>query len=262
METNTTRIEQYLREHHHSAVVAAEQNGTILLSGRVPSAHDRAAIEQVARDASTGMPVVNLIEVERTASGYALDESNEETEEDNTPVEELGDNALDSLLSDNDDDHDADANEDGDELLDPSIEAVPLDTNEIDAVGDEEYDDLDAPEEDSAYFAPTDPVLGRDAGDNFEVVGGFAATSLTDETVDPSAEDRLPGDEALADAVRRELREDASTTDLALEVLVERGVVHLRGTVPDLEDAENAESVASAVPGVRDVIDETDVQGM
>ena len=37
-----------------------------------------------------------------------------------------------------------------------------------------QYDDLDAPEEDSAYFAPTDPVLGRDAGDNFEVVGGFA----------------------------------------------------------------------------------------
>ncbi len=254
MDTYTTRIETQLREQHHGAVAVAEQEGTILLSGRVPSEHDREAIERMARDLADGMPVVNLIEVERTATGFALDEIHDETVEDNTPVEELGDSALDSLAGD--------AGSDGaDEILDPSIEAVPLDTNEIDAVGDEEYDDLAEPEDDPAYFAPTDPVLGRNAAGDVDVLGGFAPTSLTGETVDPSVEDRLLGDEALADAVRRELREDASTTDLVLEILVERGVVHLRGTVPDLEDADNAESVASTVPGVRDVIDETDVQG-
>jgi osmotically-inducible protein OsmY len=259
VDTDITRIEQQLREQHHAAVAVAEHDGAILLSGRVPSKHDRAAIERMARDLSGGLPVVNLIEVEQTASGFALDETSEETEEDNTPVEDLGDTALDALLGDGDD---AGDNEDGDELLDPSIEAVPLDTNAIDAMGDDEYDALDAPEDDPAYFAPTDPVLGRNAAGEIEVVGGFAPTSMVDEAVAPSAEDRLPGDEALADAVRRELREDASTTTLVLDVQVERGVVHLRGAVPDLEDAENAESVASTVPGVRDVIDETDVQGL
>jgi hypothetical protein len=41
--------------------------------------------------------------------------------------------------------------------------------------------------------------------------------------------DGRPGDEAIADAVRRELREDATTTSLEAEVLVHAGGVHLRG---------------------------------
>jgi osmotically-inducible protein OsmY len=79
--------------------------------------------------------------------------------------------------------------------------------------------------------------------------------------VDRSSDGTL-GDEGIADAVRRELREDASTTDLELEVEVVEGVVHLRGKVPLLEDAENAEAVAATVPGVIEVIEETDVVGL
>jgi osmotically-inducible protein OsmY len=49
------------------------------------------------------------------------------------------------------------------------------------------------------------------------------------------------------------------TADLSVSVEVESGVVHLRGTVSSIDDGENAEAVASAVPGVTEVVDETDV---
>ena len=80
--------------------------------------------------------------------------------------------------------------------------------------------------------------------------------------VEQSAEDTRPGDEALAEAIARELREDASTTSLAVDVFVRRGIVHLRGWVPGLEDADNAEAVAARVPGVVDVVDELEVPAM
>jgi len=43
---------------------------------------------------------------------------------------------------------------------------------------------------------------------------------------------------------------------------VHNGVAHLRGQVDGLEDANNAQDVASRVPGVQDVIDETEVAGL
>ena len=71
-----------------------------------------------------------------------------------------------------------------------------------------------------------------------------------------SADDPLPGDKALAEAVRRELREDAPTTAVTLTVEVRERVVTLVGTVDGLEDAETAETVVWAVPGVVGVHDE------
>lgn len=80
-----------------------------------------------------------------------------------------------------------------------------------------------------------------------------------DMSVQRSAEDARPGDEALADAIRRELREDALTTDLAIEVEVDQGIAHLSGEVADIIDAENAEEVANRVPGVQEVVDELEI---
>ena len=105
------------------------------------------------------------------------------------------------------------------------------------------------------YFPPTDPVVTTDTRGRVQVLGGFSATSMDSVEVEPSASDALPGDEALADAIRRELREDALTTDLTVRVTVRRGVAYLRGTVPGLDDAENAEEVAGRVPGVREVVE-------
>lgn len=139
---------------------------------------------------------------------------------------------------------------------------TPADTNVIDAIGNYEPDDLDEVEPDTTFFAPVDPVLTVGASGDSEVLGGFSPTSLDGQQVDRSAEDNVPGDEALADAVRAALRADAATTDLNVRVQVARGVARLRGRVASLEDAENAEAVASDVPGVNDVIEEIDVEGM
>jgi hypothetical protein len=105
-------------------------------------------------------------------------------------------------------------------------------------------------------FPPTDPVVGADH--RRRLVGtGRLRRHLHGRPerrgVEPG---RAPGDEALAAAVRRELREDAATTDLAIEVAVRVGVVQLRGAVAGLEDADSAQEVASQVPGVVEVVDD------
>jgi osmotically-inducible protein OsmY len=85
---------------------------------------------------------------------------------------------------------------------------------------------------------------------------------MEDLHVDRSASDGRLGDEAIADAIRRELREDAATTGLVVRVVVRNGVAHLRGAVPDLSDAEAAEEVAARVPGVVEVVEELEVAAL
>jgi hypothetical protein len=116
--------------------------------------------------------------------------------------------------------------------------------------------DLPPEERGEPYAPPVDPVLTMDARGRPQVLGGFSFSSMDAIDVAPSAQDARPGDEALAEAIRRELREDALTTGLAIEVEVHVGRAHLRGTVAGLEDAEAAEAVAMRVPGVFDVQDE------
>jgi hypothetical protein len=116
-----------------------------------------------------------------------------------------------------------------------------------------EEEELADDEDDQPYFPPTDPVIAKtDTG--IEILGGFAHTAMDEQTVAVS-DDGQVGDEALADAVRIGMREDAATTDLPIIVHVRDGVVYLHGSVPDLVDSDNAVEVAARVPGVDDVID-------
>ena len=69
-------------------------------------------------------------------------------------------------------------------------------------------------------------------------------------------------DDDLALAVQRELGEDALTADLPIRVGAVNGVVILRGEVPSLEDAENAEAVAARVGGVQEVREELGITGL
>ncbi|MHB1132110.1 MAG: BON domain-containing protein [Chloroflexota bacterium] len=112
------------------------------------------------------------------------------------------------------------------------------------------------------FFPPTDPVIApagaQDQG--YEVVGGFASTASDDQPDGSNSVSGVArGDEEVADDIRRELLEDALTTDLDIRVEVRHGVVHLHGTVPNLIDAENAEAVAARVPGVVEVQEELTV---
>jgi hypothetical protein len=114
-------------------------------------------------------------------------------------------------------------------------------------------------EADTAYSPPTDPVVTTDRHGNTRVLGGFSSSSMESVEVERSSDGTL-GDEAIAEAILRELREDSATTDLQIEVRVEGGVAHLRGSVADVADSESAEEVAARVPGVNEVVDELRVE--
>lgn len=112
----------------------------------------------------------------------------------------------------------------------------------------------DAGVEPEPYFAPTDPVVDS-TGYDIEFLGGLSDTSMESVEAERSAGNGEPGDGALAEAVRRELHEDATTTALDIRVEVRGGVARLFGTVPYPEDADQAAEVAERVPGIREVLD-------
>lgn len=110
----------------------------------------------------------------------------------------------------------------------------------------------DPTEGDRVYTPPLDPV-----GSDTEVIGGFSESSLSSLVTERSS-DGSYGDEAIAESVRRELREDSATNPLALDIAVRGGVVVISGQVQTMDDAEAAQSVAARVPGVREVVDQTE----
>ncbi|HVB97423.1 MAG TPA: BON domain-containing protein [Chloroflexota bacterium] len=126
-------------------------------------------------------------------------------------------------------------------------------------------DTAEAADEAEPYFPPTDPVVKRAPRDaqGIEVVGGFSPTSL-DSPIDLEQLPRrlLRSDDEIARQVRLAFEQDASTADLQIYTAVRHGVVHLRGTVLSLADAEAAEAVAARVPGVIEVMEEIDVAGV
>lgn len=275
------QIQRRLHEQFGVHIAVATTVDTVFLDGRVTTPEQRERVGRLAAELAPGKRVENALEVEHLMTATEAEPTLESAEVINEPnTNQLrAREKLRAAERTRPDDLDAGAlhlPKDTDELDDPtllherrgfdaSLTDQPLETNVINVENDSIYDADESAEPDSTYFAPTDPVIDTSTHDeqgNVTVLGGFEATSMDDETVDASAEDNRPGDEALADAIRRELREDASTTDLQVDVRVVRGVAHLRGIVPTLEDAENAEAVASEVPGVMEVDEELDVQGL
>ena len=245
-DTLAAQIQKRLRESVSDDITVGEGKDSLYLSGRVPSQAERQIAEALAREMAPDLGVENDLVVERLLP--------EDRIEVDSP--DLGE----AELFAEDDDSTEDVDDEGNSL-EPDFTSQPLET--YGDADDEAGIEDDLPDEtETAYFPPTDPVLRVNAEGNIDLENGFAPTASDELQVARSAEDNIPGDEALADAVRLALSEDASTTDLNLHVHVNQGVVHLRGTVSDLEDSENAESVASEVPGVRDVIDETDVENI
>jgi osmotically-inducible protein OsmY len=225
--------------------IVEQDDHTIRLSGRVASEEARQAAEEIATVMADGQKIENDLEIEVVLPADLGDfmtplpsaEVAARLEEREADVTDEEPSILESILASDDD---FSATEDG--SLARVQEALPEEDGE-------------------PSFPPTDPVVGLNPRDELEVIGGFESTSVDEIDVDPSAEDSQPGDEALADAVRRELREDAATTDLKIEVLVRRGIVYLLGPVDGPEDAEQAEEVAGRVPGAREVIDLLQIGG-
>jgi len=214
-----------------------ERDGALVLSGLIESEEQRRAAFDIVRAIAHDMPVVDNLDLETV-----LPEQVDGLELSETDVgQEMGAAAGTS---------DSDAIEPGDFsdqriLKDPYGAAGPGGTTS----------DEDISEGEEVYVPPIDPVMDGD-----RVIGGFAMSST--DSVEParSASDDRPGDEAIAAAIRRELREDSTTNGLKIHVSVEQGIARLRGTVQDIIDAENAEEVASRVTGVIEVLEELEVR--
>jgi osmotically-inducible protein OsmY len=224
-------------------VIVEGLDGTLILSGIVDSEESRqAALDIVTQAAPPDTPIDDQIDIQALLPTGVDDFASED------PTAELADSADDILA-------------DGGEL-EPDFTDQPRFSDPLQAPGAASSDDEDTAESGEVYTPPIDPVITTDARGAARVLGGFDLDAKDDLSVEPSAEDRRPGDEALADAIRRELAEDSATTDLNIFVAVRNGVAHLRGHVGDLDDVDNAETVAARVPGVQDVVEELEVEGL
>jgi osmotically-inducible protein OsmY len=240
-ETKARQIERAIREVAGLDVVVEDQGGTIVLEGVVDSDRDRQAAEDIAADLAGDAAIDNALEIQDLLP-VSVDAFSDEQRSADRVEGSARDVASDSEFN-----------------PDFTDQALSLDALAVAGPTTGSGDEEDLDDGDHVYVPPTDPVITTDAQGQAVILGGFGG-SATDEVGD-TAEDESHGygDEALADLIRQELREDAATTDLQIRVLVRNGVVHLHGSVPDLDDADAAEEVASRVPGVREVREELDV---
>ncbi|HLH23254.1 MAG TPA: BON domain-containing protein [Chloroflexota bacterium] len=244
--TLAARIERALTEEAGLYVAVEEANGAIVLTGHVDSPASVRAAEDIVARIAPGARVDNNLDVETTVPEAAA-EFNAEEPTHVQPPESV-----------------AEIEHEGADIA-PDFTDQPLETTGIEDFVAEARDDREArnvlEETENVVVPPTDPVISTASG-QAEVLGGFAPTSMDEQYVAPSAEDPYLGDEAIADAIRRELVEDATTTALRIDVEVRQGTAFLRGEVEGLEDADNAEAVASRVPGVREVREELRVRSV
>jgi osmotically-inducible protein OsmY len=239
-DARTRNIEQAISREAGLDVIVEERDGILSLDGLVNSIEERQAAEDIAVGYAGDQTIENNLEVGEVLPTSAARFAG-------------GDPTAELVWS-------ADqARRDGEEIDADLVDQEFLDDPEA-AAGPQGGVDEDAASDGAeVWVPPSDPVMAIGAHGDAEVLGGFAQDALEDISVEPSAEDRHPGDEALADAIRRELREDGATTDLQIVVAVRRGVAHLRGLVAGPEDAEAAEEVAARVPGVVEVREELEV---
>lgn len=234
----TRRLEQQLAEAGLQVTVE-RSDGSLILSGVVASEESRQAAADIVSQTAPNERIDNQIDIESILPTDIDDFAGDE------PTAEMADSASDL----------------GGEL-EPDFTDDEGITDPVEASGAESSGEDDPAESGDVYTPPIDPVITSDAHGVARVLGGFESDSYEDDEVEPSSSDGSPGDEALADAIRRELAEDSATTELEIFVAVRNGVAHLRGRVADLDDADNAEAVAARVPGVRDVVEELEVEGV
>lgn len=237
------RIEREISRRAGLDVVVEDEGDVITLSGRVDSEENRDAALTIAAALSPGRRVEDNIEVEAIIPDQPYEELASGIDESDLPA------SLDEIRDRGGD-------------VEPDFTDQPMLTDPVAAAGPSGSADDAVAEGDETYVPPTDPVVTTNERGETEVLGGFSPTSDDQIQVDRSASDNRLGDEAIEDAIRRELREDAATTDLLIRVIVRNGVAHLHGTVDGPEDADNAEEVASRVPGVIEVREELEVGGL
>ncbi len=140
------------------------------------------------------------------------------------------------------------------------------DLTDLDLRSGETDDPNVAAEEGLTYVPPIDPpvVPSADSPGGLEVAAGFASSAL-DEPYDEDHRGELLSDEDdVASRVREALRADSATSRYADDMIIgtRGGTVVLRGRVEDLVDTDEVVAVAERVTGVREVIEELEVDAL
>lgn len=122
-----------------------------------------------------------------------------------------------------------------------------------------------ATEEGVPYTPPTDRVIApRRAGEDGPDVAGTppddAGELAADDTISAPTGELPQGDALLAD-VLAELRDSDLVAGDRIEVAVTGRTVTLRGEVESIEVGDEIAGIASDVPGVEEVVDETRITG-
>ena len=228
MSAATDAIARAIEETAGLILAVQEDEAGIVVSGIVDNEAERDAALDVARAMTDGVEVLDAIEI--------LGDLPDDIGEDET---ELGASVSDDAL------------EPGDftdqRIMRSAEEAAGPSTS---------FDEDEVSDGAEVYVPPIDPV-----GTPTEVIGGTQLSSMDSIEVERSSDGQL-GDEAIREAVLRELLEDSATNHLRLDVVVVGGVVRLGGRVADITDAESAEEVAARVPGVVEVEERLDVEAL
>ncbi|MBX3011006.1 MAG: BON domain-containing protein [Caldilineaceae bacterium] len=125
------------------------------------------------------------------------------------------------------------------------------------------YNPREAQEQGLVYTPPDDPpVIPSDSPEGAEIGIGFAQSmeeANPDEEVLPSRVDN--NDLDLEDNIVTALRYNSETTNLSrdIQVRVWNGIVHLYGTVTDLQDTDLVEEIVRGLEGVVDVVNNLEV---
>lgn len=115
-------------------------------------------------------------------------------------------------------------------------------------------DSLQAVRDAEPYVAPIDPPVLPGGEEGVHVATGFG----TDVEEEASRDGQPHGDADIQEEALRVLRDDSMTSTLDLHVQVREGVIYLSGHVASVDDGEYAQSILGEVPGVVDVVDDTE----
>ena len=105
------------------------------------------------------------------------------------------------------------------------------------------------------YSPPSDPPVLPGGKYGVHVATGFGESAEQEAERDNATLD----DEDIRQSVIQTLEDDSLTSKYVLHAAVVNGVVRLTGWVPSADDAEYAQTLASNVPGVVDVLDDTTI---
>jgi hypothetical protein len=116
-------------------------------------------------------------------------------------------------------------------------------------------DPLESVRDAEPYMPPVDPPVLPGGREAIHTSTGFG----TDVEEEMYHEPFPRGDEDIREEGLLTLHQDSLTSKYPLDIDVDQGVVYLRGQVPSFEDAEHASNLLGNLPGVVDVIDETEL---